>query len=1399
MCPTFAAVLAASLLAEHDLAAAPEASGVPRLVLWADFQNPSRPLVRLQTAARLKQSSLKESVQGPRGGAARLAGGTASFDVSGLRLADEGTISFSYRRLDFSSEPLLTLRAADGSVLVSINASGCVAGVGGTFPLNVPPDRLSRLWKAAAVTWKRGGAGMPDAPDMIRVWTDHGVVAYAMTRLGEKPPAELVVEDTAGAIELDDLFVVDRELTGRAISVLDRNRQSSPATLESALSAAETRAGSSQTARRDAALAAALSSSLVFEAPGPEDKTAARPSEELAWRTAPGYKGDRTAAFSEGWKISLDVPRDGQYTVLLRYRLDRGVDLDQATNATGLFWRANFAAVTLKLDGTAYQEKLYPTGTPWNWSCDSEVYKFHALDRGRRVALRAGKHTLEVAGEPSREAQLNAVILCPAEIPEFSHPRLIDNYQIPPLMNVLKIDEQVVGAEVQRTFTLEFRARLEEPMAYDVELDTTHLVQHRAELLTNRLSLRDRQGGQVQVVMRCPSSAVPSSEKVKVYLWNESTPSWMQYDLPNVVTQGRVADTVTCEKPVPPEVHELATLWAAEQDAAKRAALGQQIQRALEVPAVGAGSLGRAVTPFWRQLRYYMDLTPQQLEGLVPDGPCWEIPGEFTQAIGEGFWDHWHGNTMLPEDLQGHRSPDGWCMWHEPAGDMDQATSIHAEAVVKSNAKGEFFDKPRRVYKVWNKDDAGWQGVLSGYRMLVLVRLVGNIQYHTTPSAALPLLSRMYCLSRDQRYAEQCYRIAELIGHKVLYHPRTHYSIRRDDRDNWGTFSGMKWPGHATFGMFTEFLNAYDRLRSGLTGPQRLFWQYNLVRATFNDLQQGGRNEDPALANAINMERLFPCNQLAVVFGDVRFTAFERRDLSMFLEQILSDGMHVCGLSSYGHGMGVAPLVMEKLGQDYPFWEEPATFVRLMNVVEAESQFLALNGQTPNFGHGSGNPWNAYAPIGDGQARLAAALRTFYLRHRDRFDQVLAGGKITLGSGRRMGISDALDYLEKVADVPRRFGGAAANEQGLDTLYQSWKDPLEFQPTRVAPAKGYAILRNHGRGGWRDWIEVYCDYGRPNGRSHEDPAKLHIVLVGNGQILNTDYGYHGWHSSADKAHLWTEWSGASISHATVMVDGKNQNPAAGRLGFLYDAGPFQMLDVTGDRQYAGVTLQRRLVLADSYLLDLFRCESATEHRYDWMWHNYGQMESRRLTMASCKDLGTGSGYQHIRKALSASAPAGYQVSWLNRGAVGNEESKSWFNHSILHEPHVLRLWGLTDHPATLIRFEGPENWSKEKKLDYFWARKTGKKAIFVHLLEPYRQKTGPAIEAVESVAVTDASSQKLSALQAVAVKVTLTGGRVDLILCNYTDKTVKAENLSTSEPLVIVSLQQGRTRRFSAR
>ena len=189
--------------------------------------------------------------------------------------------------------------------------------------------------------------------------------------------------------------------------------------------------------------------------------------------------------------------------------------------------------------------------------------------------------------------------------------------------------------------------------------------------------------------------------------------------------------------------------------------------------------------------------------------------------------------------------------------------------------------------------------------------------------------------------------------------------------------------------------------------------------------------------------------------------------------------------------------------------------------------------------------------------------------------------------------------------------------------------------TKLFPQIGHAMLRS---GQDENEICVFLDYG-PFG-DHGNPDKMSICLYAHDSLLSPD-GITG--------YWWPKtfmYECQTIGHNTMLVDEKTQFPTGDRkLNAWLPAPRIKIVDAEDDQANPGVKMRRTLALADGYLLDLFAVASDQEHRYDWAYHNFGQLKVNAQLEPRAGTLGVRDGYQYITGVSRGDVAQTWAAEW----------------------------------------------------------------------------------------------------------------------------------------------------------
>jgi hypothetical protein len=186
----------------------------------------------------------------------------------------------------------------------------------------------------------------------------------------------------------------------------------------------------------------------------------------------------------------------------------------------------------------------------------------------------------------------------------------------------------------------------------------------------------------------------------------------------------------------------------------------------------------------------------------------------------------------------------------------------------------------------------------------------------------------------------------------------------------------------------------------------------------------------------------------------------------------------------------------------------------------------------------------------------------------------LSGGDVDLMRDRYASV-ELLFYAEPIR------GEAGALENGTVLFHDS----------------GFAILRTGTELDTRKHIVL--NYGKGNsGHGHHD--KLAVNLIAYGYDLAADLGYPTTFTHRKVAG----WETHTASHATVCIDGRNQELATGSLRLFGKTPGTQVICATGERAYPDLAevYERTLSVIDvsdsqAYVFDVFRVRGGNVHDY----------------------------------------------------------------------------------------------------------------------------------------------------------------------------------------------------------
>lgn len=159
-----------------------------------------------------------------------------------------------------------------------------------------------------------------------------------------------------------------------------------------------------------------------------------------------------------------------------------------------------------------------------------------------------------------------------------------------------------------------------------------------------------------------------------------------------------------------------------------------------------------------------------------------------------------------------------------------------------------------------------------------------------------------------------------------------------------------------------------------------------------------------------------------------------------------------------------------------------------------------------------------------------------------------------------------------------------------------------------------------------------------HGGWHGHYDKLNIVLWGHNKMLAEDPGCI---SYGNPAHH--EWYKQTLSHNTLVVDGKSQAAAEGELFAFGSSNDMVICSAGAGAIYAGVQAGRAVALSGDVVLDALWANSDDEHLYEWVFHSRGNFSSGLASEAAAAPAGDG--YKWVPDWRRAAHDGHWRATW----------------------------------------------------------------------------------------------------------------------------------------------------------
>ena len=282
--------------------------------------------------------------------------------------------------------------------------------------------------------------------------------------------------------------------------------------------------------------------------------------------------------------------------------------------------------------------------------------------------------------------------------------------------------------------------------------------------------------------------------------------------------------------------------------------------------------------------------------------------------------------------------------------------------------------------------------------------------------------------------------------------------------------------------------------------------------------------------------------------------------------------------------------------------------------------------------------------------------------------------------------------------------GEAASMGGRDsrTAFLFGADELpsgaiQHGKSHIFPGLGAVMLRAGAAG--KNPVAAHLDFG-PHGGAHGHADKLSLIYFANGRVVMPDPGRLRY-----AAPLHSQWYKKSLAHNTIIVDGKNQRAAEGKLVTTNFDTPIQLATIACDTAYKDVELTRSIALAPDYMLDLTLGSSPQAHTWDLAYHVFGNPETD-LPLKPEKLKQHSDGYEILKNIRSAQVDGAWAIDF-------NDEA----------DPNKNIILKQADTGASKVVLADGISGEDVTTCPVVLSRKTGKRAAWFTLSVPGNRQT----------------------------------------------------------------------------
>ncbi len=285
----------------------------------------------------------------------------------------------------------------------------------------------------------------------------------------------------------------------------------------------------------------------------------------------------------------------------------------------------------------------------------------------------------------------------------------------------------------------------------------------------------------------------------------------------------------------------------------------------------------------------------------------------------------------------------------------------------------------------------------------------------------------------------------------------------------------------------------------------------------------------------------------------------------------------------------------------------------------------------------------------------------------------------------------------------------------------------QLQQSQVLSDIGIGILR---QGLGADAKCAMMDYGI-HGDHHGHPDKLNLILYAFGREVFLDTGRISY-----SVPEYESWARTTAAHNTVAIDGNNQEPDTGKLLYFESKADYSACFAKSDSAYPGYKMSRFLLLADNFLIDVFKVDGSRSASLDWFLHIRGDLKFQdSKELGKIASLGAKNGYQHLQEIQSFKPSDNYLID------------------SVQKDGRLIRIHLLNEKESQVFTGIGIGSQLTEK-VPFILRRRQSQATVFVSCYD--LSGDGNAISGIELLPVME-NGKQLTDKDAIGLKLNLKG------------------------------------------